>query len=69
VTGGVQEAEDTFLRLAEGGVDITPPGHPGLLVALPGGGVIGYRPTSISGPPTIDINIPGYILDKIKFVR
>lgn len=68
VQGGAKEAEDTFLRLAEGGVDITPPGHKGMLVELPGGGYVGYRPVSTSGPPAIDINIPGVPVQKIHYV-
>jgi len=53
--------------LARGGADVTPPGHPGILVELSEGGHVGYRPISRSGVPTIDVNIPGYDIKKIKF--
>ena len=39
---------------------MTPPGHRGTLVRTPDGGYIGYRPQSKSGPPTIDVKMPGY---------
>lgn len=67
VEGGAENAESMFLRLAEGGFDITPPGHSGMLVELPGGGYVGYRPVSSSGPPTIDVNIPGIPIREVKF--
>jgi hypothetical protein len=34
---------------------------------LPTGGSVGLRPASKSGPPTIDVNIPGVNIDKFKF--
>lgn len=67
IPGGPQDAADLFNQLAQGGKDITPPGHPGKLVELPGGGIVGLRPQSKSGPPTIDVNIDGIAIDKIKF--
>ena len=74
VSGGQPEAERLFQELTQGGMDITPAGYPGKLIELPNGrGTIGYRPTSKSGLPTLDVNavdstgqpIP---IDKIKFV-
>lgn len=66
--GGVKEAEDFVLELGKGGKDITPTGHPGILISLPnGGGVVGFRPQSKSGPPTVDVNIPGIGIREIKF--
>ena len=74
VKGGRTEAERIFQELTQGGKDITPPSYPGKLIELPsGGGTIGYRPASKSGPPTIDVNavdttgqpIP---IEKIKFI-
>jgi hypothetical protein len=67
VLGGVTAATDLFNELTQGGRDITPSGHPGKLVELPTGGIVGYRPMSKSGPPTIDVNIPGIPIRKIKF--
>lgn len=65
--GGQQAAEELFKRLSEHGTDITPPGHTGQLVQLLGGGYVGYRPRTRSGPPTIDVNIPGLRTRKLKF--
>ena len=65
--GGASAAEKLFGKLSKGGVDVTPPGHPGKLVRLPDGGFVGYRGVSKSGPPTIDVNIPGIDVRKIKF--
>jgi hypothetical protein len=74
VSGGVNEAERLFRELSHGGTDVTPPGHIGTLVKLPGGrGMIGYRPSSKSGPPTIDVNVVDaggkkIPVEKIKFI-
>jgi hypothetical protein len=74
VGGGLQAAEQLFKELTQGGTDITPASYDGILVELPGGrGVVGLRPASRSGPPTIDVKafdsagkrIP---IGKIKFV-
>ena len=67
--GGAAQAEKLFQQLSAGGRVVTRPGHPRTLVELPGGGFVGYRPVSASGPPTIDVNIPGFAdITKIKFV-
>jgi hypothetical protein len=72
--GGLPAAEQLFKDLTQGGRDITPPTYAGTLIELPGGrGVVGLRPVSRSGPPTIDVNaidstgkpIP---IERIKFV-
>jgi hypothetical protein len=74
VTGGRAEAERSFHELTRGGKDVTPAGYPGQLIELPNGrGTIGYRPTSRSGPPTIDVNAVdaaghGIPIEKSKFV-
>ena len=65
--GGKQAAEALFNLLTRDGADVTPPGHPGKLVRIPEGGHIGYRPTSRSGPPTIDVNVAGIAIRKLKF--
>lgn len=66
--GGNKEAEDFVLGLGKGGQDITPDGHTGIVIQLPGGGgFVGYRPRSKSGPPTVDVNIPGIGIREIKF--
>jgi hypothetical protein len=38
------------------------------MVDLPGGGRVGIRAKSKSGKPTIDVDIPGIPIKKIKFV-
>jgi len=58
--GGDAGARELFDRLTKGGgTDITPPGRAGKIIKTPDGSVIGYRPASKSGPPTIDVNVPG----------
>jgi hypothetical protein len=37
------------------------------MVDLPGGGRVGLRPVSKSGPPTIDVDILGIPIEKVKF--
>jgi hypothetical protein len=74
VPGGQAEAERLFQELTQGGGDITPAGYPGKLIELPNGrGLVGYRPASKSGPPTIDVNVVDAAgqpipIEKIKFV-
>ncbi len=74
VTGGRVEAERIFQELTQGGKDITPPGYAGKLIDLPSGrGIIGYRPASKSGAPTIDVNVIDTAgrpipIEKIKFI-
>jgi hypothetical protein len=62
--GGEPAAEAMFQRLISGRnpVDITPPTYQGRLVRLDDGSIIGFRPVSTSGPPAININIPGFRL-------
>ena len=65
--GSENEARELFDRLTKGGTDITPPGHIGKVIRLPDGSVISYRPKSKSGPPTIDVNVRGLKIRKLKF--
>lgn len=60
--GGQAAAEAMLGRLIQGrgAVDITPRGHPGRMYRLDDGTVVGYRPLTSSGSPSIDINIPGF---------
>lgn len=69
VLGGDADAEALFSRLSRGGVECTPLGYPGRLLEMPDGGMVGYRPRSRSGPPTIDINLPGISIRKLKFTE
>jgi hypothetical protein len=64
--GGQSGAESMFNELSKGGTPNTPPNYPGTGTNVPGGGWVGLRPESKSGPPTIDVNIPGVPIDKIN---
>jgi hypothetical protein len=66
VQGGLSDAQGMMGSLS-GGPGTA--GYPGPSVMLPGGGFVGLRVVSRSGPPTIDVNIPGFIWREIKFVR
>jgi hypothetical protein len=66
--GGQAEAEILFRRLSSGGELVRGTSYPGSLVRLPGGGQVGFRPTSKSGPPTIDVFIEGIGIREIKFL-
>src|SRR5215831_464756 len=66
--GGQPAAKAMFDELAKcGGTSETPASYPGTGHKLSGGGWVGLRPASLSGPPTIDVNVPGIPIDKIKF--
>ncbi len=67
VPGGLNEAYDMFAELTNGATPVTDSTHPNLF-RLPGGGTVGLRAVSKAGPPTIDVNIPGIPIRKIKFV-
>lgn len=68
VPGGKKAADDLFDDLTAGGTPVVVPTYPGKLVNLPGGGRVGLRPKSKSGEPTVDVDIPGIPIKKIKFV-
>jgi hypothetical protein len=65
--GGLNEAQKLFEQLSAGGTPIQATTYPGTLVRLPTGGTVGLRPVSTSGPPTIDVRIPGIGIREIKF--
>src|SRR5262245_38837385 len=65
--GGSSAAQSMFNQLSQGGTPHTPPNYSGTGTNLPSGGWVGLRPVSKSGPPTIDVNVPGVPIDKIKF--
>lgn len=66
--GGLTDAQDMFDDLVKGATRDTGSSHPNLF-RLPSGGTIGFRPKSKTGAPTIDVNIPGIPIRKIKFVQ
>ena len=74
VPGGEIDAQRLFDDLCRGSKDITPPNYPGRLAELPNGrGTVGYRPSSKSGAPTIDVRVVDATgrripIEKIKFV-
>lgn len=69
VQGARAEAEAFFEQLTKGGTAVEGSSFPGRLVELPGGGRVGFRPKSKSGPPTIDVFVKGIGIRKIKFDR
>ncbi|HJW75514.1 MAG TPA: hypothetical protein VJ787_07560, partial [Thermoleophilia bacterium] len=66
--GGSAEAQALFGQISQGGSVVDETSYPGTLVMLPGGGQVGYRPTSRSGPPTIDVVVEGLGIREIKFL-
>jgi hypothetical protein len=66
--GGLPAAQVFFAQLTAGLVPVFVAGYPGQLVKLPTGGDVGLRQVSKSGPPTIDVNVPGVPFIKIKFL-
>lgn len=66
--GGLTEAQRMFEQLSAGGAGVMGTTYPGALVRLPGGGTIGLRSVSTSGPPTIDVRVPGIGIREIKFI-
>jgi hypothetical protein len=68
VPGGKKAADDLFDDLTAGGAPAVVPTYPGTMVDLPGGGRVGLRLKSKSGEPTIDVDIPGIPIKKLKFV-
>lgn len=68
VQGGQKKADEIFDDLIVGATPNTSAGYPGTGYDLPTGGWVGLRTSSKSGPPTIDVNIPGIPIRKIKFV-
>ena len=67
LSGGVEAAREMFATLSAEGKVIEAEGYPGVMVEIPGGGRIGLREASKSGPATIDIALPGVSIDKIRF--
>jgi hypothetical protein len=68
VPGGQKAADDLFDDLTVGGKPVVVPTYPGKMVDLPGVGRVGLRPKAKSGEPTIDVDMPGIPVKKIKFV-
>jgi len=68
--GGRTEAEALFNQLVRetGATPLTKQGLTGFARLPEGGGTISFRTVSSSGPPTIDVRIPGLGIREIKFV-
>ena len=66
--GGDKTARELYDELNKGGVPETPKGYQGEGTRLPNGDWVGYRPTSKSELPTVDVNIKGINLRKIHFL-
>ena len=65
--GGEDEAREFFNRLSASGLPAAPSTYPGVAVDLPGGGRVGLRIVSKSGVTTVDVDIPGIPIKKLKF--
>jgi hypothetical protein len=63
--GGQNECINIFNKLTKNAKAINNASYPGKMFALEDGTIIGFRPLSKSGPPTIDIKLPD-IKDHIK---
>ena len=55
LSGGLAAARKLFTELTAGGTLVKHSTYKGELFQIPGGGLIGLRTTSTSGPPTIDV--------------
>jgi hypothetical protein len=69
IRGGKAEAEALFGELSEGGRLINKPNYPGTMVELRDGSLVGYRPRSTSGPPTIDVFSKDVGIKEVKFIE
>ncbi|QYO67761.1 hypothetical protein [Leptolyngbya sp. 7M] len=70
IQGGVDDALRLFDSLTQGGTVKNNPGYPGLQIIRPDGGYVSIRTEATRSPntiATIDINIPGIPIRKIKF--
>ena len=66
--GGLVAARKLLDDLRVGGQTVDKPDLEGTLVKLPGNaGYITFRAISTSGPPAIDINVPGVVFKRIHF--
>jgi hypothetical protein len=69
VQGTQTDAMALFQNLARGGKPVAAPRYPGEMIEISTGGRIGFRKTSSSGPPTIDVFIRGLGIREIKFLQ
>jgi hypothetical protein len=69
--GGKAAAEKIFSELRQTATPYVPRSdYPGTMHKFPGGGTVGLRLESTSGPPSIDLNIPGFDeVRKLKFLE
>ena len=70
VSGSLSDAQSFFNQLSAGGEVVLDSTYPGTLVRLPNGGTVGIRTSmseSLGTAATIDVNIPGIPIKKIKF--
>lgn len=65
--GDQEDASKLFHRLTKGGTVINVKGLPGVRIALPNRDAFNYRAKSKSGPPTIDVEVRGLSIRKLKF--
>lgn len=67
LNGGDKAARRLYKQLGRGGKSDTPPNYPGEGTRLPNGDWIGYRPSSKSKLPTVDVKVEGVDFTKIHF--
>ena len=67
LTGGSAAAEKMFQTLARGGTRMEAASYPGTFYRLSEGVRVGFRPTSKSGPPTVDVFL-GDVYVKLKYL-
>ncbi|HZI08725.1 MAG TPA: hypothetical protein VEZ71_32205 [Archangium sp.] len=66
--GELSDAQQLYDKLSAGGTPMNT-SYPGSMVRFPNGDRVGLRPVSTSGPPTIDVSMPGIGIREIKFIQ
>jgi hypothetical protein len=61
-------AKNLFERITAGATDVTPKDFQGLVRKLPNGQTVTFRyPTRSGGVPTIELNVPGIAVRRVRF--
>jgi RHS repeat-associated protein len=67
VDGDINDGRAMFDEIAKSGAPLEGTTYPGTLVKVEGG-TVGFRETSTSGPPTLDVRIQGVKTREVKFI-
>ncbi len=67
--GGDKGARELYEKLSKDGTPHTPKNYPGEGKKLPNGDWVGYRKSSKSGSPTVDVNVNGVDFNKVHFPK